>query len=120
MAKEEVADRHERRRHTRYAVNIQVEIRIEDEVLAGQMVDISIEGLRISLSKLIKPSTDMVITFSTKEEVRILAQAVWTLEESSAGLPSYFVGAKIFSIMVDAQDLPGMAERTAFLDRLLP
>jgi len=83
------------------------------------LVDISIEGLRISLPKLIKPSTDMLVTFSAEDEVHILSHAVWTLEQNLAGLPSYLVGLKIHSVRVNNHDVLGQAERTAFLDRLL-
>ncbi len=119
MAKEELVDRSERREHPRYAVNIEVEVRIDTEVIPGLLADISIAGLRIRLPKLVKPSTDMVVTFSAEEEVRIFSQAVWTLEKSSAGLPAYLVGLKIQSILVNNHDMQGMAERTAFLDKLL-
>ena len=119
MAKEELVDRSERREHPRYAVNIQVEIRIGTRVISGLMVDISIEGMRISLPTLIQPSTNMVVSFSIDEEVNILSQAVWTLEKSAIGLPSYLVGLKIHSILVNNHDMQGMAERTAFLDKLL-
>jgi hypothetical protein len=119
MAKEELEDRSERREHPRYAVNIDVEVQIGNDKLEGLMVDISIEGLRISIPKLIKPSTDMVVTFSAEEEVHILSHAVWTLERSMAGLPSYLVGLKILSVRVNNHDVQGQAERTAFLDTLL-
>ncbi len=119
MAKEELVDRSERREHPRYAVNIEVEIHIDTEVITGLLVDISIAGLRIRLPRLVKPSADMVVTFSTEEEVKIYSQAIWTLEKNSAGLPAYLVGLKIQSILVNNHDMQGMAERTAFLDKLL-
>ncbi len=119
MAKEELVDRSERREHPRYAVNLAVEICIDCEVITGQLVDISIKGMRISLPRIVKPSTDMVVTFSAEEEVRIFSHAVWTLEKNSSGLPAYLVGLKIHSIMVNNHDMQGMAERIAFLENLL-
>ncbi len=119
MAKEELVDRSERREHPRYAVSSEVEVRIDTEVIPGLLVDISIAGLRIRLPKVVKPSTDLVVTFSAEEEVRIFSHAVWTLEKSSAGLPSYLVGLRIQSFLVNNHDMQGMAERTAFLDKLL-
>jgi len=119
MAKEELEDHAERRAHPRYAVNIAVKVSIGNETVDGLMVDISIEGLRISIPKLIKPSTDMLVTFSTEDEVHILSHAVWTLEQNTAGLPSYLVGLKIHSVRVNNHDMLGQAERTAFLDKLL-
>jgi len=119
MAKAELVDRSERREHPRYAVNLAVEICIDSEVITGLLVDISIEGMRISLPRVVKPSTDMVVTFSVEEEVRIFSQAVWTLEKNSAGLPSYLVGLRIQSILFNGHEMQGMAERTAFLDKLL-
>lgn len=119
MAKEVREDRSERRAHPRYAVNIAVKVSIGTETVDGLLVDISIEGLRISLPKLIKPSTDMLVTFSAEDEVHILSHAVWTLEQNLAGLPSYLVGLKIHSVRVNNHDVLGQAERTAFLDRLL-
>ncbi len=119
MAKQELVDHAERRAHPRYVVNIQVDLCMGTEIVSGLMVDISIEGMRISLPKLVKPSTDMMVIFSTDEEVNILSQVVWVLEKMSAGLPSYLAGLKIDSFLVNNDDLPGMAERTAFLDKLL-
>ena len=119
MAIDKLVDESERREHPRYAVNIQIEVRTGNEIISGLMVDISIEGLRISIPKLIKPSTDVAVSFSAKEEVNILSRAVWTLEKSTAGLPSYLVGLKINSILVNNHDLQGMAERTDFLQNLL-
>jgi len=119
MAKEELADHAERREHPRYAVNIAVDIHIGSEVVSGLMVDISIAGIRISISRLITPSTEILVTFAEKDEVKILSRAVWTLEKNTAGLPSYLVGLEIESVLVNNRDMPGMAERTAFLDQLL-
>jgi len=119
MAKEVLEDHTERRVHPRYAVNIPVKVDIGNETIDGLMVDISIEGLRISVPSLIKPSTDILVSFSTEDEVQILAHTVWTLEQNLAGLPSYLVGLKINSVRVNNRDMPGQAERTAFLDKLL-
>lgn len=119
MAKEVLEDHTERRAHPRYAVNIPVKVGIGNESLDGLMVDISIEGLRISIPKLIKPSTDILVSFSTEDEVQILSHAVWTLEQNMAGLPSYLIGLKIYSVRVNNHEMPGQAERTAFLDKLL-
>ena len=118
MATDELMDQSERREYPRYAVNIQVEIDTGSETASGLMVDISIDGLRISLPGLIKPSADVKISFSAGEEVIILAHVVWALEKSVAGLPSYLAGLKIYSISVNNQDLQGMAERIAFLQDL--
>jgi len=119
MAREELADHSERREHPRYTVDIAVDIQVGKEVISGLMVDISIDGLRLSLPTLVTPETEMLVSFTAVDEVKIFARAVWTLEKSLAGLPAYLVGLKIDAVLVDNQDLPGMAERTAFLDRLL-
>ena len=118
MAKDKLVDESERREYLRHAVNIQVEIKAGSETASGMMVAISIEGLRVSMPKPIKPSTDVVISFSAGEEVIILATVVWVLEESMAGLPSYLAGLKISSVSVNNKDVQGMAERTAFLQNL--
>ena len=119
MAAEELVDESERREYPRYAVNIQVEVRTGSEIINGLMVDISIEGLRISIPKLIKPSTEIAVSFSAEKKVNILSRAVWTLEKNTAGLPSYLVGLKIHSVLVNNHDVQGMAERTDFLQNLL-
>jgi hypothetical protein len=119
MAIEELVDESERREHPRYAVNIQIEVRTGNETVSGLMVDISIEGLRISIPKLIKPSTDLTVSFVAAGDVNILSRSIWALEKSTAGLPSYLVGLKIYSVLVDNRDLQGMAERTDFLQNLL-
>ena len=118
MTKEKLVDESERRGYLRHAVNIQVEIKAGSETASGMMVAISVEGLRISIPKLIKPSTDVVVSFAAGEEVIILASVVWALEESTAGLPSYLAGLKIYSVLVNNKDVQGMAERTAFLQNL--
>jgi len=119
MAIEELVDESERREHPRYAVNIPIDVQVGSEVVNGLMVDISIEGLRISIPKLIKPSTDIAVTFSTREKVIILSRTVWTLEKNTAGLPAYLIGLKIYTIQAGSRDVQGMAERTAFLQDLL-
>ncbi len=119
MAVEELEDKYERREHPRFAVDIQIEARSSDEIILGLMVDISIAGLRIRVPKFIRPDTDIMVFFSTADEVNILTRTVWALEETVAGLPSYMVGLKIHSIMVNKSDIQGMAARTDFLQKLL-
>lgn len=108
----------DRREHQRYAVNMQVEIKAGNETGSGLMVGTSLEGLRITTHRLIKPSTDVVITFSTGEEVVILAGVVWVLDKIKKGLSSYLAGLKIYSVSVGNKNIQGMAERTAFMQNL--
>ena len=119
MATKQLVDQFDRREHPRFAVDIQIKVRTGDEIISGVMVDISIEGLRIRVPKFIRPETDITVFFSTAEEVNILSRAVWALEKITAGLPSYLVGLKIHSLMVNDRDIQGMAARTDFLQNLL-
>ena len=119
MAIERLPDESELRKYPRFAVNVLVEVKVGSETISGLMVDISIEGLRISTPKPIKPSTDVVISFLVGEETVILASVVWSLDKISKGLPSYLAGLKIHSVSVNNKNLQGMAELTAFLQNLI-
>jgi len=119
MAGKELKNGSERREYPRHVANIQVKIRIGSETADGSIIDISLEGLRISAPRRIKPSTDVVISFSTGKEVSILARVVWTLDKIAGGLPSYLAGLKIYSISVNKKDVQSMAERVVFIENLL-
>ena len=119
MAKEKLEDRSERREHPRYAVNIDADIWVGSDKLHGRLVDISVDGLRISVPKAIKPSSDLMVAFTLRAEIKIWSRAVWTLEQSSTGLPVYLVGLKIYSVQANNKDIEGMARRTALFDKLL-
>ncbi len=119
MAKEEQTADSERREHQRYSVDIQVDITADVGRTTGTMVGTSLEGLRLKTTTRIQPATDVVITFSTGEEVILLAGVVWVVDKFNRGLPEYLTGLKINSVKVDDKELQGMAERTAFLQDLL-
>ena len=108
----------DRREHQRYAVHVRVDIQAGNERDSGLMVGTSLEGLRIRTHRLIKPSTDVVVTFSTGEKVVILAGVVWVLDKIKRGLSSYLAGLQIYSVTVGNKEIKGMAERTAFLQDL--
>ena len=119
MPNEEHAAANERRGHQRYSANIQVEITADTGKTIGMLVGTSLEGLRIKTTTLIKPATDMVITFSTGKPVIVLAGVVWVLDQIDKRLPSYLAGLKINSVSVNGKELQGMAERTAFLQEFM-
>lgn len=120
MAMEALAIETERRGHQRYFAHVDVNIAVGNEASGGLLVGTSLEGLRIRTPRLIKPSTDVVISFFNEEDVVILAGIVWVLDKIKKGLPSYMAGLQIYSIKVGKKDLQGMAERTAFLQDLQP
>jgi hypothetical protein len=119
MPKAKHENESERRKHQRYAANIQVEITADCGKATGVMVGTSLEGLRIWTNTLIEPATDVVITFSTGEKVILLAGVAWVLDKIDGGLPLYSAGLKINSVSVSGKELLGMAERTAFLQDLI-
>ena len=108
----------ERREYQRYSVHVQVDILAGNEMGSGLMVGTSLEGLRIKTPKLIRPSTDVMVTFSTGKKVVILAGVVWVLDKIKKGLSSYLAGLQIYSVTVGNREIKGMAERTAFLQDL--
>jgi len=109
----------ERRKHPRYAVNIQVAITADRGKTIGMLVGTSLQGLRIKTTTLIQPATDVVISLPNGERVIFLAGVVWVLDKNKRGIPSYVAGLKIDSVSVDGKELQDIAEREALLQELL-
>ncbi len=119
MPKEKQGRKSERRKYQRYSAKIPVEITADCGKATGMMVGTSLEGLRVRTTTLIQPATDVVITFSTGDNVTLLAWVAWVLDKIDRGLPVYSAGLKINSVSVNGNEIMGIAERTAFLQDLI-
>lgn len=85
----------ERRRHTRYKVNLYARIITPDYYISLNTLEISLEGIRLEAYSEIPPGTEVTVSLDVKKKLNFSGKVIWVFAFQKKGVQKYQIGIKV-------------------------
>lgn len=109
----------ERRQEPRHALRMSVQVETADGVVAGDTLDIGVDGIHVVTTQPIVPGTSVTVTLETAASAYIRGQVIWILETGSSGLPLYHIGIGADAMGIGESSAVGHAEKNRIVQTVL-
>jgi hypothetical protein len=109
----------ERRRHTRYQVNLYAQVITSDYYISLNTVEISLEGIRVEAYSEIPPGTEVTVSLDVKKKLNFNGKVVWVYAFQKKGVQKYQIGIKVDEMALEGIKIIGFDIRHELIQDIL-
>ena len=109
----------DRRKYTRYSVNIDTQIITSNYYISLNTLEISVEGIRVEAYSDIPPGTEVKISFDLKKELSFYGKVVWVIGFQKKDILKYRIGIEIHEVTLSGIRIIGFDIKNELIQDIL-
>ena len=109
----------DRRKYTRYKVNINTQVKTPEFYISLNALEISVEGIRIEAFSEISPATEVEISFELKKDLVFYGKVVWVIGFHEKEILKFRIGIKIHEVTFSGIKIVGFDFKNELIQDIL-
>ncbi len=109
----------ENRKHSRHKIFLPAHLEMFDGSFPVNVVEMSVEGLRLNCATAIEPETHVAIRINVGREIVFHGQVVWVADRHTPEGQLYIIGIWTDAVLDQGEEIIALSEREIILDEIL-